>query len=418
MYDYEVRRMFYSRRWFGKIGEWIRKLPIRKQDILIIIEDENMLPKIKYDVDLQELYNKPRQKTWIYDNMSLHVNSVANKAIAQEIYDVWLKQKCEELEQIPENIWIQKGELFDGEWKERILKYVDTIRAMSEMEQIGKKIGAIVMNCNPFTNGHKFLIESAVKQVDFLYIFLVEENKSIFPYELRKKLVTRGENFQLKNIAVVPSGNFVLSYMTLSVYFEKAERQEERVDASKDIEIFARYVAPKLGITCRFVGEEPTDLVTRQYNKQMASLLPEFGIEFIEVARTSSIDGKIISASTVRKYLKNEDWEELKKFVPETTYDVLWKLKQNRCVVYGAGKRGKEVYNFLQNINAKIVGWLDKNHTQFDKNVEAPEELLHKYYEYIIVVVESEELFQKIRRDILKIDGTAEHKIVKLYDWL
>ena len=34
-------------------------------------------------------------------------------------------------------------------------------------------VGAIVMNCNPFTMGHRYLIETAASQVDRLYVFVL-----------------------------------------------------------------------------------------------------------------------------------------------------------------------------------------------------------------------------------------------------
>jgi [citrate (pro-3S)-lyase] ligase len=71
---------------------------------------------------------------------------------------------------------------------------------------------------------------------------------------------------------VVPSGKFILSYQTLPVYFEKEQIYQVNVDASADLDIFARYIAPPLGITYRFVGEEPFDEVTRQYNQQMKTV--------------------------------------------------------------------------------------------------------------------------------------------------
>lgn len=126
------------------------------------------------------------------------------------------------------------------------------------------------------------------------------------------------------NVIVVPSGRWVLSYETMPIYFEKATRQEAQVDASKDLEIFARYIAPALGITKRFVGEEPTDKVTRQYNQQMQDLLGDFGIE-LEIIPRKELDGVAISASNVRRYMKEGNWEAVKKLVPETTHEKIVK---------------------------------------------------------------------------------------------
>lgn len=53
-------------------------------------------------------------------------------------------------------------------------------------------IGSIVMNCNPFTLGHRYLVEEASRQSDLLYIFVVEEDKSDFPFEDRFNMVKAG----------------------------------------------------------------------------------------------------------------------------------------------------------------------------------------------------------------------------------
>jgi [citrate (pro-3S)-lyase] ligase len=183
------------------------------------------------------------------------------------------------------------------------------------------KIGAIVMNCNPLTNGHLYLIEYAARHVDFLYLFVVEENRSFFDFSDRYELVKQGTEF-LQNVMVVPSGKFILSYQTLPVYFEKEQVYQVDVDASADLDIFARYIAPPLGITYRFAGEEPFDEVTRQYNQQMKMVLGEYGIEFVEVPR-KAIEGQPIGASMVRKLLNENRLEEIQKLVPDVTFQYL-----------------------------------------------------------------------------------------------
>lgn len=158
-------------------------------------------------------------------------------------------------------------------------------------------------------------------------MFVVEEDRSKFPYILRKQMVESGVA-HLKNVAVVPSGSFILSYTTFTAYFGKEEKQEEKVNARMDLEIFARYIAPPLKITCRFVGEEPVDNVTRQYNEQMKRILNDFDISVTEVPRKET-DGKIISASYVRKCAREHRFEEIRKFVPQSTYEILEEIYGN-----------------------------------------------------------------------------------------
>lgn len=186
-------------------------------------------------------------------------------------------------------------------------------------------VGAVVMNCNPFTLGHRYLIEQASKQCGHLIIFVVEEDSSQFPFEDRLMLVKKGVA-GLQNITVMPSGKFIISSLTFSEYFNKSELQDRRVDPSLDLSIFAKEIAPVLHITKRFVGEEPIDTVTNQYNKEMKLILGKSGIEVIEIPRKST-NGTVISASLVRNCLEKGDYASIRELVPTHTYRYLMKTK-------------------------------------------------------------------------------------------
>ncbi len=417
-YEYEVIGVFLSIERFDLVKTELKKIPIRKKDIVLCIEAEDNFIDDELDcLDLTELYSIPRKETWIYDGRPIHANGIAYKAIAKEIYDKYLREKCEELNYFKDNTWIQKGEVLSNKLQERLFKYVASVQVVSKEDQSDKKIGAIVMNGNPFTKGHLFLIETAASQVDFLYIFVVEEDKAFFSFDLRLELIKKG-TAHLRNVAVVPSGNFIVSYMTMPVYFEKVERQEQKIDTSHDIEIFARYVAPKLGISYRFVGEEPIDPITRKYNEQMAEILPNFGIKFIEISRMKVSNGQIISASKVRKLMQEKNWDLIKELVPDTTYVYLWNLFSKtwgkKIVIYGAGHVGKITYKILKRMGYIITGWIDKNYRKFDEEIqiEPPEKLLNKEYDYIIVAVEKKEIFEEIKQNIMKQIGNMEGKII------
>jgi len=185
------------------------------------------------------------------------------------------------------------------------------------------------MNCNPFTLGHRYLVEYAAAQVVKLYIFVVEEDKSEFPFADRIELVRLGVK-DLSNVEVLPSGKFIISQQTFSGYFNKAELQDVAVDSSRDVEIFGREIAPTLGITIRFAGEEPNDTVTRQYNETMKKILPRYGVEFREIPR-KTLGDEVISASSVRAALKRGDFDKIKQLVPDTT---LLYLRGRRSVLH------------------------------------------------------------------------------------
>ena len=207
-----------------------------------------------------------------------------------------------------------------------LLEYQEYIKTNSFIKKVVN--GAIVMNCNPFTKGHLYLIEYAASQVDYLYIFAVQEDKSFFKFDDRIELMRQG-TAHIPNVKVFPSGKFILSSTTFSEYFDKANLGGTTVDTSMDVEIFAKHIAPVLDISVRFVGQEPLDPITNQYNDAMKRILPEYGIELREIPRKES-DGQVISASRVRKYLEEGKWDEIKEIVPVTTYNFLYEKYYNK----------------------------------------------------------------------------------------
>lgn len=186
--------------------------------------------------------------------------------------------------------------------------------------------GAIVMNCNPFTKGHRYLIETSSKQVDYLYIFVVEEDRSQFPFKDRFELVKQGTS-DLENVIVLPSGKFIISAHTFPEYFSKDTESNAVIYPSKDIDLFSNSISPVLNIKKRFVAKEPFDMVTRQYNQTMKDILPKYGIQLIEYERYS-VEGEIISATKVRKFMESNNWDEISKLVPDTTLTYLKKLDE------------------------------------------------------------------------------------------
>ena len=182
-----------------------------------------------------------------------------------------------------------------------------------------KKIAAIVMNANPFTLGHLYLIEKASKENDILHLFIVSEDKSIVPFNIRKKLIKEG-TAHLSNIIYHDTGPYIISSSTFPSYFQKDEKDVIESHANLDIEIFVK-IARVLDINARYVGEEPTSLVTGIYNQLMEKKLPENGINCVVVKRKEILGGNgVISASEVRKKIKEGKIEDIKNMVPDCTY--------------------------------------------------------------------------------------------------
>ena len=178
--------------------------------------------------------------------------------------------------------------------------------------------GAIVMNANPFTLGHQYLVETAAGRCDTLHLFLLSEDASLVPFGVRKQLVQAG-TAHLKNVVLHDSGPYIISNATFPSYFLKDDAAVIQGHAKLDLTIFVR-IARALGVTVRFVGEEPTSQVTGLYNEIMAAQLPENGIDCVILPRKQAL-GKAISASTVRTALQAGDWQTLSQLLPQTTLD-------------------------------------------------------------------------------------------------
>lgn len=190
------------------------------------------------------------------------------------------------------------------------------------------KIGCIVMNADPFTQGHQYLAETAAGQCDWLYIFVLSEDKGTFPAQLRLELVKAG-TAHLKNVTVHPTGPYLISSATFPKYFLKDHETAQREHYLLDLAVFTRWFVPYFGITHRFAGTEPNCAVTAGYNRAMAEILPEAGVQFVEIPRKLDLVLDIpVSASTVRKEVSLGNLETVKRLVPTSTYNgILDKIK-------------------------------------------------------------------------------------------
>lgn len=184
-------------------------------------------------------------------------------------------------------------------------------------------IGAVVANCNPFTKGHRALIALAASQCDFLHVFVLSAEKSLFPAALRLEMVKRG-TADIKNCAVHPTGDYLISAATFPDYFLKDKVKAEDVKCRLDLTVFAQCFAAPLHIVRRYVGTEPYSAVTKKYNEVMKTFLPPLGIEVREIPRFES-GGKAVSATEVRRIIEEHGLRapELKALLPQTTLELL-----------------------------------------------------------------------------------------------
>lgn len=177
---------------------------------------------------------------------------------------------------------------------------------------------AIVMNANPFTLGHQYLVEQAAARWDRVHLFLVSEEASLVPFSLRKRLVRAGIA-HLPNVCLHDSGPYIISNATFPSYFLKEENAVIRGHALLDLAVFVQ-IARALDVSCRYVGEETSSRVTGLYNEIMARELPRAGIQCRVIPRLA-IEGQTVSASAARRALRDGDWDGLRRMVPPSTYD-------------------------------------------------------------------------------------------------
>ena len=181
--------------------------------------------------------------------------------------------------------------------------------------------GAVVINGNPFTLGHLYLVECAAQRVDRLYLFVVREDRSVFPFEVRFRLAEEA-TVHLRNVTVLDTSRYAVSAGTFPAYFLKQLDEVAAAQMQIDLLLFAERIAPRFRIACRFVGQEPLCPTTAAYNKMMAEVLGAHAIQCVELPRILA-GGLPISATRVRKAFAADDLETLRCLVPPATLEFL-----------------------------------------------------------------------------------------------
>ncbi|QXE90241.1 [citrate (pro-3S)-lyase] ligase [Geomonas subterranea] len=196
--------------------------------------------------------------------------------------------------------------------------------------------GAIVANCNPFTLGHRYLVEQAAAAVDQLFLFVVREERSLFPFGARMRMVQDG-TADLANVTVVDTSWYAVSSITFPTYFLKDGDPGGAIQMELDLLLFAQRIAPHFQVRTRFVGNEPLCGTTAAYNEAMHRILPPLGVEVREIERKNA-DQQPISASRVRDMLLRGELEGIAELVPLSTLDFLLSSEGIKIWVKGETK--------------------------------------------------------------------------------
>lgn len=195
----------------------------------------------------------------------------------------------------------------------------------------GDRIAGIVVNANPFTLGHQYLVQTAARECDVVHVFVVGEDASMFSYEDRYALVRAGVAAlpEADRIIVHPGSRYIVSRASFPQYFLKGDADLTKAYTGIDLQLFRNHIAPVLGIRHRFVGTEPASEITNRYNEEMLHWLtvpspyPPIEVHIVDRVGTAAVE--FISASKVRGFIADGDVETLARLVPPTTLELIKK---------------------------------------------------------------------------------------------
>ena len=272
-----------------------------------------------------KLFTKPKNRQ-LFESLSFRLLAEAPEAVLMETGIGGINNTVEALKRIREES--EKYKEYNNECKEDSKECKENSEECKEEEKTNLTTstsqplttttpprGVVVMNCNPFTLGHRYLIEQAAKQVERLFVMVVREDCSLFAYAERKAMVEQGVA-HLENVTVIDGSEYAISQATFPTYFLK--RLDDAADTQMllDLDLFRRHIAPALGAEVRFVGTEPTDELTRRYNELMMESLGKDHV--VQIPRLEN-GGVAVSASRVRKAMEQGDMSTIRQLVPPTT---------------------------------------------------------------------------------------------------
>lgn len=263
------------------------------------------------------LFTKPKNRQ-LFESLSFRLLAEAPEAVLMETGIGGINNMVEQLKKIKEEGEVCKENNQECKEEEKTNLNITTPQHLNPstpqpLTTTTPLRGVVIMNCNPFTLGHHYLIEQAAKQVERLFVMVVREDCSLFAYAERKAMVEQGVA-HLKNVTVIDGSEYAISQATFPTYFLK--RLDDAADTQMllDLDLFRRHIAPALGTTVRFVGTEPIDRLTRRYNQLMHEVLADVR----EIVRLEK-EGNAVSASRVRKAMEQGDMSTIRQLVPPTT---------------------------------------------------------------------------------------------------
>lgn len=266
-------------------------------------------------ISLEKIYEKnnvPIQ--WIMDTYG-HCNHKVNQFLAEGIFERIEPFLSEEMVKRSGNVEVKiNANKIMGDYVRS--QYLDKYFSHFSGEKYNT-VGAIIMKGDPFHQGHRYLIEQAIRRVEFLILFVIDADEFIFPFEERFEMIVEGTR-DINNIMVVPSGDFIFSKSNFKEYYTQQYDVTAALNAEYDINVFADFIAAPLHITHRFVGEAAKKRVMKVYNEKMKTILPQKGITYTEMKRIS-VDGEVVSSAVIQDYLRNREYSKAFRLLPESS---------------------------------------------------------------------------------------------------
>lgn len=322
-YDYDEHQIFYNdRNGMSQLDALLKNEGIRRDESLEftlgLFENEQL-------VATGSVYKNTLRCLAVASDhqgeglMNRVVSRLIDYEAAQGNYHLFLYTKCEKTPVFRdlgfyEIARVEGTAAFLENRRDGFQSYLDNLSASRRFG----RCAAVVMNANPFTVGHQALVCRAASENDWLHLFVVSEDASLFPFSVRYALVRAG-TADLKNVILHTTGSYMISQSVFPSYFLKQSSMAVEAQARLDVQIFVR-AAACLGISSRYAGEEPFSQTTSTYNRVMSVELKKNGLHFFEIPR-AEVDGAAVSASAVRQLLQHGRLDDVRKLVPETTYE-------------------------------------------------------------------------------------------------
>lgn len=274
-------------------------------------------------IKISEIFEgkKMSNETLFFDVIG-HCNRKANAIYAQFFYDFILKTKLKSKKENRISYlklkMIRENQVDDLEiTNPNIYSHLIRIKKYKNSIKIGEKVGSITMYAAPFTVGHKYLVDEAIKKVDILIVFCVMDNFHTM-YSLDRLEILRYNLKDYHNVIIIPTDSYFASKQYFPEYSSKICGSGLSQSVYFQEEMFAKYVVPFFNISCRFMGEETKDSVTNYYNEVVKEICKRYNISLYILPRYK-IEGEEVSGTDARFAVKNKDFESMRKLLPAST---------------------------------------------------------------------------------------------------